>query len=173
MTIAGSRLDIQMGLLWRHLDTAADWEACRRAPGAKQTEQVRRLAEERLTGQLRNEVLAAADDAEAARLRRNEIVHQDWVLRGTDAMRSVAEIAEVPPEDMPAYLEEWERESKLSPNWQKVPRDSLAVVPAQTLDELRRIERALAAATDVVNWLTFKVASSRETGKPPGYLHPS
>jgi hypothetical protein len=73
---------------------------------------------------------------------------------------------------VPAYLEEWERESRTSKDWQRVPSRSVDVVPAQTLDELREVERELASATNLVSAVTFRVASSRETGSPPGYVHP-
>ncbi len=89
VTIAGARLDVQMGLLWHHLDRSVDPEVTRRAPGAKQCEQVRRLAQERLAGDLQADVLAVLVVAEASRVRRNEIVHQDWLLRDRDAMRPV------------------------------------------------------------------------------------
>jgi hypothetical protein len=170
VTIAGSRLDVQMGLLWHHLDRRVDFEVSRKAQGGKQCERVRRLANQRLTGEMRDEVLAAVNAAESARIRRNEIVHQDWVLRGRDAMRPVSELTGIAPEDLPAYFTEWERESKVSQEWQRVPFRSVDVVPAQTLDDLRQVERDLSAATDLVSALTFKVASSRETGNPPGYV---
>src|SRR4051794_12629226 len=171
VTIAGSRLDVQMGLLWHHLDRRVDFEVSRKAHGAKHSERVRRLANQRLTGEMRDEVLAAVDAAESARIRRNEIVHQDWVLQGRDAMRPVSDLTGIAPEDLPAYLTEWERESKVSQVWQRVPSRSVDVVPAQTLDGLRRVERELSAATDLVSELTFKVASARETGSPSGYVH--
>jgi len=172
VTIAGSRLDVQMGLLWHHLDRSVDPEVPRKAPGAKQREQVRRLAQTRLAGDLQADVLAALEAAEASRARRNEIVHQDWLLCGRDAMRPVAELGLIDAEDLPAYLEEWERESKTSQTWQRVPARSRDVLPAQTFEELRRVERKIATATVLVSELTFRVASSRETGSPPGYLHP-
>lgn len=171
VTIAGSRLDLQMGLLWHHLDRSVDLEVSRKARGAKQCERVRRLADERLTGDMRDVVLAAVDAAESARIRRNEIVHQDWVLRGRDAMRPVSELTGIAPDDLPAYLAEWKRESKASQEWQRVPSQSVDILPAQTLDDLSKVERELTAATDLVSALTFQVASSRETGSPPGYVH--
>ena len=51
-----------------------------------------------------------------------------------------------------------------------MPSRSVDVVPAQTLDELQKVERQLADVTDLVSALTFQVASSRETGFPPGYV---
>ncbi len=75
VTIAGSRLDVQMGMLWHHLDRRVKLEDSRRAPGAEQCKRIRRLAAERLTGDLFEEVVAAVAAAEAARVRRNEIVH--------------------------------------------------------------------------------------------------
>lgn len=172
MTIAGSRLDIEMGHLWHHLDRTQPFEEARWKPGWKQCEQVRRLARERLTADLQEQVLAAVDAAEDARERRNDVVHQDWLLRSRDAMRPVAEIAQIAPEDVATYIEEWERESKDSEDWLSVPRRSIQPVPAQPLEELRQIERALADATNQVTALTFAVASSRETGRPPGFVHP-
>jgi len=102
----------------------------------------------------------------------NEVVHQDWLLRGGNAMRPVAEFAQIAPQDQATYLEEWERESKASPDWQRVPPRSVDVLPAQTLDDLRGVERELAAVTGRVTRLTLRVASSRESGRPPGYVHP-
>lgn len=170
VTIAGSRLDIQMGMLWHHLDREVDLDHARQAPGALQCRKVRSLARQRLVGKLRDQVLRVVAAAEAAREKRNEIVHSDWVLRGPDAMRPVAELARVDPVDAPRYLEEWERESKASPDWQQVPRDSTNVVAAQAVEELRTVERGLANVTTAVSILTFRVASSRETGSPPGYV---
>jgi hypothetical protein len=172
VTIAGSRLDVQLGMLWHHLDRSVRLEDSRRAPGAEQCKRVRLLARERLTGDMLEQVVAVVVAAEAARARRNEIVHQDWLLRGPDAMRPVSELARIQPEDVPAYLEAWERESRTSQDWQRVPSRNIDVVPAQTLDELRDVERKLAAASQLVSALTFRVASSRETGNPPGYVHP-
>lgn len=171
VTLAGSRLDIQMGILWHHLDRTIDLDRARRASGATQCQHVRALSETKLVGDLRDRVVAAVDAAEAARSRRNEIVHQDWLLRSRDAMRPVAELEGVAPVDMPEYLEDWERESKASQDWLRVPSKSTDVVPALSVEELREVERALAEVTTTVSGLTFAVASSRETGRPPGYVH--
>jgi MoxR-like ATPase len=115
-------------------------------------------------------VLAAVDGADAARVERNKVVHQDWVLRHADAMRSVGDLASVTEGDLASYLDEWRREAKESAHWQSVPHDSIEVVRAQTLDDLRAVEQALAAATDRVTELTFSVASAREAGTPPGWV---
>src|SRR4051794_1393328 len=87
ITIAGSRLDIRMGFLWHHLDRTVPEERARKALGSVQCREVKRLAQERLTGPMQEQVLAAVEAAEAARLRRNEIIHQGWLLRGHDANR--------------------------------------------------------------------------------------
>jgi hypothetical protein len=173
VTIAGSRLDVQMGLLWHHLDRSITLEDSRAARGAEQCNQIRRLAAERLTGDMQREVLAAVQAAAAARARRNEVVHQDWLLRGGDAVRPVAEFAEIAPQDQAEYVEEWERESKESADWQRVPSRSVDVLPAQTLNDLRGVERELAAVTGRVRRLTFRVASSRDSGRPPGFMQPA
>ncbi len=172
VTIAGSRLDIWMGFLWHHLERTKSEAEARRAAGSKQCKAVRRLALERLVGPMQTEVLAAVAAAENARRRRNEIVHQDWLLRGPDATRPVSEWLALPPEDRESYLEEWERESKSSEDWLRVPHDSVDVTPAQALDELRQVERALAAARNEIERLTSQVASSRGSGSPQGYIGP-
>jgi hypothetical protein len=85
-------------------------------------------------------------------------------------MRSVGDLASVTEGDLASYLDEWRRETKESAHWQSVPHDSIEVVRAQTLDDLRAVEQALAAATDRVTELTFSVASAREAGTPPGWV---
>jgi hypothetical protein len=172
VTIAGSRLDLQMGLLWHHLDRKTPFEETRRKGGGEQDRQVRKLAKVRLTGPLQDRVLAAATLADTARNRRNEIVHQDWLLRGREAMRPVSEWLALAPEDQAGYLEQWERESKDSEAWLRVPSRGTNVEDAQSLEDLIAVERALSEATDRVTELTYAVASSRETGTPPGYVHP-
>ncbi|SFF66740.1 hypothetical protein [Blastococcus tunisiensis] len=162
-----------MGLLWHHLDRSTPFEETRRKGGGEQDRQVRKLAKARLTGPLQDRVLAAAKLADAARRRRNEIVHQDWLLRGREAMRPVSEWLRVAPDDQAAYLEQWDRESVDSNAWQRVPSRETSVEPAQSLDELIAVERALSEATDLISELTYAVASSRETGIPPGYVQPN
>jgi hypothetical protein len=85
-------------------------------------------------------------------------------------MRPVRDFAELRGDELRAYRVEWEREARESGDWQRVPHDSIEVVPVQTLDELREVERALAHATDLVTSLTFSVASAREGGPPGGWL---
>lgn len=172
ITIAGSRLDIHMGSLWHHLDRGVSLEEARWKPGAAQADKVRRLAETRLTGPLRAAVLSAVQDADEARNRRNDVVHQGWLLRSREAGRPWSEIEKIEPEEWPAYLEAWERESKESEDWQQVPRRGIHVEDPPSLAELVAVERLLSAATDRVIDLIFTVASSRETGKPLGYIYP-
>ncbi|MDQ6947405.1 MAG: hypothetical protein M3256_14330 [Actinomycetota bacterium] len=59
-------------------------------------------------------MLAAVSTVEAAQKRRNEVIHQDWVLRGRDAMRLVTEIGAVADEALGGYLEDWQRQAKES-----------------------------------------------------------
>lgn len=172
VTIAGARLDIQMAFLWHHLDRTKSEVEARRANGDAQCKAIRRLAGERLVGPMKTQVLEAVDQAAEARRRRNGIVHQDWLLRGPDARRPVGDWLDLTPEERESYLEDWERESKPSEDWLRVPHDSIDVTPAQALDDLRQVERALAAATNRVELLTFRVASSRGTGSPRGYVGP-
>ncbi len=161
IAIAGARLDLQAGLLWHHLDRDIPFETSRWKPGAVQRERVAVLATQRLSGDLQQAVRAAMSSVEAAQKLRNEVIHQDWVLRGCEAMRSVTEIAAVADEDPGGYLEDWQRQAQESSNWQRVPAREIDVVPAQALEELRAVERELAAVTATVSVLVCAVASSR------------
>lgn len=93
-------------MLWPHLDRAVYVDRARRASGAEQCARVRLLAQSRLVGDLQDRVLAALENADAVRRKRNEIVHLDWLLRSRDAARPVAELARVDPNEMPNYLDE-------------------------------------------------------------------
>jgi hypothetical protein len=171
VTIAGARLEVQMGALWWQLDKGSvDEITARKNSISRQVANVRRLAGIRLRGDLQARVQEAAAEAESASDLRNNVVHQDWVLRGPAAMRPVAELAGLNSQgDLDVYLEEWEREARTSPDWLRVLARSLALVPGQTLDELKSVERRLAAAADRVAALVFAVASARDTGHPTGW----
>jgi len=79
VTIAGSRLDVEAGRLWCELDPMHDAGKARRASGCEQWKAIRGLTATRLCGDLQARVLRVAGDADAARGRRNDVVHQDWV----------------------------------------------------------------------------------------------
>jgi hypothetical protein len=121
VTVAGSRLDLQMSFLWSHLDRDVDETKVRQVAGAVQHDQVCKLAKSRLHGDLQAVVLEVIEIADQARKRRNEVVHQDWVLRGLDAMRPVSDFAHLRGADLEAYRVEWEREPRESDDWQRVP----------------------------------------------------
>jgi hypothetical protein len=99
-----------------------------------------------------------------------EARREDWVLRGPDAMRPVADLPDFTSDrELSRYVEQWEREAKDSPDWLRQPSRSLDLVRAQTLPDLVKVERALADATDRVTVLVFAVASARDTGRPAGW----
>jgi hypothetical protein len=157
VTIAGSRLEIEMGWLWWYLDKDnVSAETTRKLGIDTQAKEIRTLAQTKLWGDLQRTVLEAVEAAQNAADRRNNIVHQDWVLPPglDDAMRPLADM---------------EREAKDSPDWLRQPSKSLDLVPAQTLPELVKVEQALAAATNRVSKLVFAVASARDTGRPAGW----
>jgi len=78
--------------------------------GVGTAKKVAELATQRLSGDLQA-VWAAMSSVEAAQKRRNEVIHQDWVLRAREAMRSVTEIAAVANEDRGDYLAAWQRQA--------------------------------------------------------------
>lgn len=131
VTIAGSRLDVEAGRLWCELDRTHDAGKARRASGSKQWEAIRDLAATRLDGDLQARSIRVAGDADAARRRRNDVVHQDWVLRGREGMRPVAEVVGLDEQG----LEEWRREPTPSQGWLSVPSKGLELVHAQTLED--------------------------------------
>jgi hypothetical protein len=171
VTIAGSRLEIQLGRLWWHLDKDNVTEETTRKLGIdKQARAIRTLAHTNLWGDLQSAVIEAVETAQNAADRRNNIVHQDWVLRGRDAMRPVADMPDFTSyRELSRYVDQWERETRDSPDWLRQPSKSFDLVRAQTLPELVKVERALAAATDRVTGLVFAVASARDTGRPAGW----
>ncbi|MGK5112776.1 hypothetical protein [Geodermatophilus sp. CPCC 205506] len=171
ITIAGSRLDLAMANLWHHLDRYVPYEETRKRAGAEQDRWVRLLAEVRLVGPLRDRVLKAVMATEDARRRRNNVVHQDWVLEARHE-RPLQELLDLSGEEEAAYLHEWQRQARDSLAWQRIPPRKTQPEPAPSLDELIAIERVLARVTDEITSLTFVVASSREFGIPIGYVHP-
>jgi hypothetical protein len=172
VAIAGARLEVQMGRLWWQLDKGSvDEIAARKSSISRQVDNVRKLAEVQLSGYLQAGVQQAAAEAESASDLRNNVVHQDWVLRGPDAMRPATELASLnSQDDLDVYLGEWDREARTSPDWLRMPARSLDLVPGQTVEQLKSVERRLAAAADRVAALVFAVASARETGHPTGWV---
>ncbi len=84
---------------------------------------------------MRRGVVTVGGAAEAARKRRNQVIHQDWLLRGPDAMRPVADLNDVAPQGLPAHLEAWERESKrpkTGSRYQPTPLTSFLRRPSRT-----------------------------------------
>jgi hypothetical protein len=160
-----------MGLLWHHLDPTVDVIHARTSFGSVQEREVQHLASERLSGEMHDQVIAAVKAARAAREQRNEVVHQDWVLRFPLSELVGKSLDDLAP-DLRPDRDEIGRTFKDSPYWQRLPRNSIDVVSPPSLGELQSIERALAAATDSIEWLTFRVASSRDMGKPEGYVRP-
>ena len=171
VTIAGARLDLQTAFLLHHLEPAAvGLEDVRAKPGSWLSSEARKRAERLLEGELLSAALEVLESADEARRLRNEAVHQEWVLRGADGMRSVSDLPAVASEDeMRTYVDEWEREAKPSPSWLRVPARSLALEEAQTLEQLVEVERRIGAALARVVELTFLIASARDAGSPPGY----
>ncbi|MGZ4663688.1 MAG: hypothetical protein ACXV5Q_01210 [Frankiaceae bacterium] len=172
ITIAGAHLDVWMGLLWQHLDMTTTEDDCRGALGSVQRKAVRRLARDRLLGPLQQRVLDAVDAVQEAQRRRNEVVHQEWLLRSVDVMRPVSELSAIPPAERRARREEWQRETIDSPDWQRAPRDTVQVVPAQRLGELKAVERELFRVGELVQTLTFRVAGARVDGASAGNVGP-
>ena len=71
-------------------------DGCRAALGSVQRKAVRRLARDRLIGPLQQRVLDTVDAAQKAQRRRNDVVHQEWLLRSIDATRTVSELSAIP-----------------------------------------------------------------------------
>lgn len=97
----------------------------------------------------------------------------EWILNSRDAMRPASDIGPLlergDRQEQEAYLREWEREAKASPDWARMPSRSLEYVPPPTLTVLHDLELRLSDLVARVRELGFVVASSRVCGKPAGY----
>jgi hypothetical protein len=173
ISIAAGRLDAALGALWWELGPdLVDETNARRAHAGQARDKIRRLARERLEVAHRDALLAFIDAVQSAQEARNEVLHASWLLRGPDATRPVAEFLQLDPACRPDYLTEWEREAVASDGWLRQPHDSTDLVDPHHLDELKEVERQLAAAEAVAVHWRFRIASMREAGRPPGWLGP-
>ena len=175
LTIAGARLDFGCASLLHHIDPAElPFEMIRSWGGKRLTDEIRKRAGQRLEGELLADVRRAAGSADEVRDLRNDAVHQGWVLRGSDSVRPVAEIEGLAddPEALEEYLSEWAREAKQSPDWLRVPARSVGLEAASTVEHLVEVELRIGGVLARIVHLSFVVASSRETGSPPGYRRP-
>lgn len=170
VTIAGARLDLQLAYICWHLDPHGEpFSDLRPMAGAKLSQRARRQAAEKLEGALLAEVVTALDDADVLRRERNEVIHQEWVLRGSDAMVSAEEVLEMTEEELQTFMADFERRGTPSLDWLRLPARSTDLGPAHLVDDLRDLERRLGGLLGRLVHLVFKVASARETGSPPGY----
>ena len=173
VAIAAGRLDAALGALWWHLaPDVVDENEARAAPAGVARKKVRGLASDRLDAASSKALLSFVDEVEAAQEQRNDVLHARWLLRGGDAMRPVGEFLSLSPSGRVAYLEEWEREAKVSSDWRRQPSQSLDLVEPHGLDELKHLERRLSRAEDVAVQWHFRIASMRETGSPDGWRGP-
>jgi hypothetical protein len=173
VAIAAGRLDAALGALWWHLaPDVVDENEARSAPAGAVRKKIRVLARDRLDAPWSNALLSIVDEVKAAQEQRNDVLHARWLLRGGDAMRPVGEFLSLSPSDRVTYVEEWEREAKVSSDWRRQPSRSLDLVEPHGLDELKHLERRLSRAEAVVVQWHFQVASMRETGSPDGWRGP-
>ncbi|NAZ77618.1 hypothetical protein GTQ99_19700, partial [Kineococcus sp. T13] len=78
LTLAGSRVDHALSQVWSTLDRTATGRKVRGGKGMRA--RVRRLACERLTGYLLDELLQAVDTAEDLARSRHALLHEPWAL---------------------------------------------------------------------------------------------
>lgn len=173
VAIAAGRLDAELGRLWWHLapDLVTELDA-RKASAWKARDGITTLAKERLAAEHRDKVLAVVDDVKAAQDQRNAVLHANWLLRGDDALRPVAEFLALHPTEREAYLTEWDRAATASDGWLRQPNDALELTDPHHLDELVALERRLSDVTTAVVRCHFVIASMRESGIPPGWQGP-
>jgi hypothetical protein len=158
-TVAASRLDLALTRLWNTLDRTTKGRRVRGGKGVRA--RVRRLACERLTGHLLDELLEAMDTAEDLARNGNALLHQDW---------AVADPAGSPPSGPagphdPDGLVRWH---SLPPVTDGEEGGAGDVVPA-----LRRLEARLTELTGRLDDLTNAVARARDLGDPPDWDGPA
>lgn len=176
VTIAGSRIDVALSHLWWQLSPDLDPDKLRTVQGAQAREAVGRLTRERLSGELREEVLQVLRDIEPVVRGRNEVVHQDWILRGEAGFDPVSDLIGLDQDGLNAYVEAKGREARPSSDWQKLPSRSRQLQDPESIEEslsmLRQLESELRGVHQRIDGMVFRVASARVAGIPAGWVEP-
>lgn len=173
VAVAAGRLDAALGALWWALaPDLVEETTARRAPAGRVRKEIRLLARQRLDAAHRDPLLRFIDEVEAAQTARNAVLHANWLLRGSDATRPVAEFLALDPEDRSDYLAQWERQPVTSDGWRRQPHDSTDLVRPHQLDELEQVERRLDTTVNLAVQWQFQIASMREANRPPGWRGP-
>jgi hypothetical protein len=174
IAIAAGRLDADLGMLWWQLARDdVDQLKARKTPAGLVRDKIKEFAAERLETAYRDEVVAFVDVAEAVQKDRNAVMHSQWLLRDSDAMRPGSEILALSKEQRRAYRERWERETRASDGWRRQANNSLELSEPYRLEELVAIERRLADVSHVAQRWNFVIASMRVAGHPSGWLGPA
>lgn len=174
ITVAAGRLDADLGVLWWQLaPDKVDQLKARSAPAGDVRKKIKALATERLDSAYRDPLVAFVGEVEAVQMQRNAVMHSRWLLRDQDATRPVSEFLALSEEQRGAYIEQWEREARVSEGWRRQANDSLELGEPYRLDELIAIERRLANASHVAQRWNFWIASMRVAGSPSGWLGPT
>ncbi len=174
IAVAAGRLDADLGMLWWQLGRDdVDQLKARKAPAGQVRDKIKEIAAERLETAYRDEVVAFVDVVEAVQKDRNAVMHSQWLLRDSDAMRPASEILALSEEQRGAYMEQWEREARASDGWRRQANNSLELGEPYRLEELVAIERRLADASHVAQRWNFVIASMRVAGRPSGWIGPT
>ncbi|WP_405058610.1 hypothetical protein OG474_38600 [Kribbella sp. NBC_01505] len=171
IAVAAGRLDADLGMRWWQLARDdVDQLKARKASAGQVREKIKEFAANRLETAYRNEVVAFAGVVEAIQKDRNAVMHSQWLLRDSDAMRPADEFLALSEEQRRAYIEQWEREARAFDGWRRQANDSLELGEPYLLEELVAIERRLADASHVAQRWNFQIASMRVSGHPSGWL---
>ncbi|WP_432519224.1 hypothetical protein [Kineococcus sp. SYSU DK006] len=164
LTLATSRVDQGLSQLWSTLDRTA---AGRRIRGGKgMRARIRRLAAERLTGYLLDELLQAVDTAEDLARSQHALLHQPWALTGTTGDGEDGE-----PDGESRGEHRWRRAPDDLSRWR--PATSPPGAAGDVLPALQRLHAQTAELAEHLSDLACGVARARDLGDPPDWDGPA
>ena len=186
LTLATSRVDQGLSQLWSTLDRTA---AGRRIRGGKgMRARIRRLACDRLTGYLLDELLQAVDTAEELARSQHALLHQPWAL--TEATGDGGPDGESPggpggehatprpaADDHPRHPHRWRRAPDDLSRWRPASTSGAVSSPPGAADDvlpaLQRPHAETAELAEHLDDLACGVARARDLGDPPDWDGPA
>ncbi|WP_041292278.1 hypothetical protein [Kineococcus radiotolerans] len=167
ITLTSSRLDHALTQLWITLDRTARGKRIRGGKGIRT--RIRRLAIERLTGHLLDELLQAVDTAEDLARTQHTLLHQDWALAGSAGSAG--------PAGEPRRSRHWRQAPDGLSRWRPAASPAPAAPPpgsdVDVLASLQQLHAHLSELTDRIGDLTCGVARARDLGDPPDWDGPA
>ena len=188
LTLATSRVDHGLSQLWSTLDRTATGRKVRGGKGMRA--RVRRLACERLTGYLLDELLQAVDTAEELARAQHALLHRPWALTGATGSSGPGDERPAPHPglaDHPRPPQRWRRAPDDLSRWRPATAagdtaEDTAGAGASSPDAagdddvipaLQRLRTQTAELAEHHSVLACGVARARDLGDPPDWDGPA